>query len=124
MPSTDVVSRIRQRLWTQRTLTVSVAILLALCGTYGFGVVFDPDGSFLLLLTVGVVVPTLYDEYWPPYDRTWKAVCWVVGAAAVASAAFSALYWVGTELVGLSPLLASTAAFLVTTSGGIAVLTR
>jgi hypothetical protein len=69
-------------------------------------------------------VPTLYDEYWPPYDRTWKAVCWIVGAAAVASVAFSALYWVGAELVGLSSLLASTGAFLVTLGGGVALLAQ
>ncbi|WP_152041191.1 hypothetical protein [Salinigranum salinum] len=124
MPSTTVLTRIRQRFWTQRNLTVSVAIFLALCVTYGFGVVFDPDGSFLLLLTIGVVVPTLYDEYWPPYDRMWKAVCWIVVASAVASGAFSSLYWIGTELFGLSPLLASTGAFLLTMGGGIVLLAR
>jgi hypothetical protein len=87
-------------------------------------VVFDPDGSFLLLLTIGVVVPTLYDEYWPQYDRTWKAVSWIVGASAVASGGFIGLYWIGTELFGLLPLLASTGAFLVTMGGGIALLAR
>ena len=124
MPSTNVVTRIRQQFWTQRNLTVSVAILLALFLTYGFGVVFDPDGSFLLLLTIGVVVPTLYDEYWSPYNRTWKAVCWIVVASAVASGGFTGLYWIGTELFGLSSLLASTGAFLLTMGGGIALLAR
>jgi hypothetical protein len=92
--------------------------------TYGFSVMFDPDGSFLLLLTVGVVVPTLYDEYWSPYDQAWKAVGWIVGVSAVASGAFVSLYWVGSEVVRLSPLLASVATFLLTTIGGIAVLGR
>jgi hypothetical protein len=124
VPSTSIVTRIRERLWTQRNLTVSVAIVLALFCTYGFGVVFDPDGSVLLLLTVGVVVPTLYDEYWPPYDRTWAAVCWIVVASAVASGAFTSLYWIGTGLFGLSSLPASVGAFLVTTTGGIALLAR
>jgi hypothetical protein len=124
MPSTNVVRRIREWLWTQRNLTVSIAILLALSCTYGFGVVFDPDGSFLLLLTIGVVVPTLYDEYWPPYDRTWKAACWVVVASTVASGTFTSLYWIGSELFGLSSLLASTGAFVLTTVGGIALLAR
>jgi hypothetical protein len=99
-------------------------VSLALFLTYGFGVVFDHDGSFLLLLTIGVVVPTLYDEYWPQCDRTWKAVCWIAGASAVASGAFTGVYWIGTELFGLSSLLASTGAFLVTMSGGVAVLAR
>jgi hypothetical protein len=124
VPSTNVVTQIRQRFWTQRNLTVSVAILLAFFLTYGFGVVFEPDGSFLLLLTVGVVVPTLYDEYWSPYDRTWKAVCWIVVASAVASGAFTGLYFIGTELFGLSSILASAGAFLVATIGGIALLAQ
>jgi hypothetical protein len=124
MPSSNVVTRLRERLWTKRNLTVSVAIFLALFLTYGFGVVFDPDGSFLLLLTVGVVVPTLYDEYWSPYDQAWKAVGWIVGVSAIASGAFVSLYWVGSELVRVSPLLASVGAFLLTTIGSIAVLGR
>jgi hypothetical protein len=124
VPSSDVATRLRDRLWTKRTLTISTAIVVGLLVTYGFSVVFGPDGSFLLLLTVGVVVPTLSDEYWSPYDRAWKAVGWVVGASAVASGVFVSLYWVGSELVGLSPLLASAGAFLVTTIGGIAILGR
>lgn len=122
MPSSNVATRLHERLWTQRNLTISTAVLVALPVTYGFSVAFDPDGSFLLLLTVGVVVPTLYDEYWPPYDRAWKAAGWIVCTSAVASAAFVGLYWVGTELVGSPSLLASVGAFLLTAIGGIAVL--
>jgi hypothetical protein len=98
--------------------------VVGLLVTYGFSVVFGPDGSFLLLLTVGVVVPTLYDEYGSPYDQAWRAVGWVVGVSTVASGAFVSLYWIGSELAGLSPLLASAGAFLFTTGGGIAVLRR
>jgi hypothetical protein len=122
VPSSSVVTRLRDRLWTRRNLTITTAIVGGLLVTYGFSVTFDPDGSFLLLLTVGVVVPTLYDEYWSPYDQAWKAVGWIVGVSAVASGAFVSLYWVGSELVRLSPLLASVVAFLLTTIGGIAVL--
>ncbi|WP_380676576.1 hypothetical protein [Salinigranum sp. GCM10025319] len=124
MPSSTVVTRLRDRLWTHRNLTIATAIVVGLLVTSGFSVAFDPDGSFLLLLTVGVVVPTLYDEYWPQYDQGWKAVGWIVGASVVASGAFVSLYWVGTELAGLSPLLASVGAFVLTTVGGIAVLGR
>lgn len=124
MPSSDVVTRLRDRLWTKRNLTISTAIGIGLLVSYGFSLAFGSDGSFLLLLTVGVVVPTLYDEYWPPYNQASKAVGWIVGVSAVASGAFVSLYWVGTERAGLSPLLASTAAFLLTTIGGIAVLRR
>lgn len=124
MPSSSFVTRLRDRLWTQRNLTITTAIVGGILVTYGFSVMFDPDGSFLLLLTVGVVVPTLYDEYWSPYDQAWKAVGWIVGVSAVASGAFVSLYWVGSEVVRLSPLLASVATFLLTTIGGIAVLGR
>jgi hypothetical protein len=124
VPSSSFVTRLRDRLWTQRNLTITTAIVGGILVTYGFSVMFDPDGSFLLLLTVGVVVPTLYDEYWSPYDQAWKAVGWIVGVSAVASGAFVSLYWVGSEVVRLSPLLASVATFLLTTIGGIAVLGR
>ncbi|WP_142860494.1 hypothetical protein [Salinigranum halophilum] len=124
MPSTDVVTRIRERLWTQRNLTVVVAISLGLALTHGFSVVFGPDGSFLLLLAVGVVVPTLYDEYWPRYDRTWKAVGWIGVAAGVVAAAFAGLYWVGTEGLALAELPASAGAFVLITVGGIVTLGR
>jgi hypothetical protein len=102
VPSSSFVTRLRDRLWTQRNLTITTAIVGGILVTYGFSVMFDPDGSFLLLLTVGVVVPTLYDEYWSPYDQAWKAVGWIVGVSAVASGAFVSLYWVGSEVVRVS----------------------
>lgn len=124
MPSANTATRLRDRLRTQRNATVCTAVLLALPVTYAFGAAFGFDGSFLVLLTVGVVVPTLYDEYWPPYDETWKAVCWIVVASTLLSVAFTILYWVGVRLVALSPLPASTGSFLVTTVGCLALLAR
>jgi uncharacterized membrane protein len=75
-------------------------------------------------LAVGVVVPTLYDEYWPRYDRTWKAVGWIGVAAGVVAAAFAGLYWVGTEGLALAELPASAGAFVLITVGGIVTLGR
>ena len=124
MPSSDIAMQLRDRLWTHRNLTITTAIIVGLFITYVFGVTFDPEGSFLLLLTVGVVVPTLYDEYWPPYGQAWKAVGWIVGASVAASGVFVGLYWVGSSLFGLSSLLASTGSFLLTTGSGIVLLAR
>jgi hypothetical protein len=76
------------------------------------------------LLTLAVGVPTSYNTYWPSYDRTWKAVAWVIVAAAAATAAFTGLFVAGTKLLALSPFPASIGAFLVTSLGGQLLLAR
>lgn len=90
---------------TQRNLTILVAILVAVPIAYGFRVMVsgaDFGGSFLLLMTLAVGVPSAYDEYWPKYDRIWDAVIWIVLACIVATTEFIGLYLVGTELGNLS----------------------
>jgi hypothetical protein len=67
-------------------------------------------------------VPTVYDEYWPHYDQTWKAITWVIVACIVATIEFGSLYIVGTEYVSLPPLYASIVAFLITDLGDLAWL--
>lgn len=68
-------------------------------------------------------MPTAYDEYWTQYDQTWKAIVWILVACLVVTIEFVGLYIVGTEYVSLSPLYASTGAFLVTDLGNLAWLT-
>ncbi|MFC7174428.1 hypothetical protein ACFQL0_15900 [Haloplanus litoreus] len=80
------------------------------------------SGSFLLLVTLAVGVPTAYDEYWPQYDQTWKAIGWILLACAVVTIEFIGLYIVGTEYLDLTPLYASAGAFLVTDLGNLAWL--
>lgn len=127
MPSTGAVPRIYAWLTAQRNLTVFVAILVAIPTAYAFHSLVGVgrlSGDFLLLLTLAVGVPTAYDDYWPRYDRTWKAVAWVLAACAVATAEFTGLYLLGREAIGLSPLFASIGAFLVTDLGNLAWLSR
>jgi len=125
MPSTNSSSNMPDWLTTQRNLTIIVAILVAVPIAYGFRVMgssADYEGSFLLLMTLAVGVPTAYDEYWPKYDKIWNAVAWVFAACIVATMEFISLYLVGTEFGDLSPFLASIGAFLITDLGNLAWL--
>jgi hypothetical protein len=121
MPATRT-SRLRNWLTDQQQLVTLAAILVALPASYAFRATFGEfPGSFLLLVLLGVFVPTAYDDYWPRYDRTWKAVAWTLVACAVTATVFVGGYLVG-EAAGIGPLLAGLAAFLVTSLGGFAVL--
>jgi hypothetical protein len=70
-------------------------------------------------MTFAVSVPTIYDEYGPKHDQTWKVILWVSVACALGVFEFIILYLFGTEFVNLSPLLASVGAFLVTHLGNL-----
>ncbi|MCY4731188.1 hypothetical protein KY092_11545 [Natronomonas gomsonensis] len=115
MPSESIL---RERVFTQRNVTIAVAVLLALPAAYLFHDRFGADaGDFLLLFTVGVGVPTAYDGFWEPYDRTWKAVAWVVVASLLAVVVFVGSYLIAVEGLSLSPFLGSVAAFVVAYPG-------
>lgn len=125
MPSTRSVSRIYEWATTQRNLTIFVAILVAVPTSYAFQSMVSGGGStgdFLLLMTLAVGVPTAYDEYWPQYEQTWKAITWVLAACLVVTIEFVGLYLVGTDYVRLSPFYASIGAFLITDLGNLAWL--
>jgi len=125
MPSTSTVTRIYNWATTQRNLTIFVAILVAVPTAYGFQSIVSGGGSsgeFLLLMTLAVGVPTAYDEFWPRYNQTWKAIAWVLAACFVVAVEFVSLYFIGTEYVSLSPFYASTGAFLITDLGNLAWL--
>ncbi|GAB6862634.1 hypothetical protein ACFR97_16040 [Haloplanus litoreus] len=110
---------------SQRNLTIFVSIFAAFPLSYAFQSIVSENasaGSFLLLVTLAVGVPTAYDEYWPQYDQTWKAIGWILLACVIVTIEFSSLYIVGTEYAGLTPLYASTGAFLVTDLGNLAWL--
>jgi hypothetical protein len=120
MPST---TRVRNWLTDQQQVATLAAIVVALAAGYAFEARFGAyAGSFLLLMLLGVGVPMAYDGYWSRYDRTWKAIVWVLVACVVATVAFVGLYLVGTGLLVLDPFLASVGAFLVTDLGGLALL--
>ncbi|WP_424019659.1 hypothetical protein ACOZ4N_09355 [Halorientalis pallida] len=120
--STDGRSSLWDRATAQRNVAIYAAILVAVPAAYGFHTVFDAGGGdFLLLMTLAVGVPTAYNDYWPAFDRTWKAVAWVLVACTVATAAFAGLFLAGTERLALSAFPASVGAFLVTVGGVHAV---
>jgi len=125
MPSTSTVNRTYNWTTTQRNLTIFMAILVAVPTTYGFQSMVSGGGSagdFLLLMTLAVGVPTAYDEYWPQYNQTWKAIAWVLAACFLVTIEFVGLYLIGTDYVGFSPFYASIGAFLVTDLGNFAWL--
>jgi hypothetical protein len=125
MPSTNFVSRMTAWVTCQRNLTIFVSILAAFPLSYAFQSIASESasaGSFLLLVTLAVGVPTAYDEYWPHYDQTSKALIWILGACLVVTIEFGGLYIVGTEYVSLTPRFASTGAFLITGFGNLAWL--
>ena len=125
MPSTSVVSRVTNWATSQRNLTIFVSIFAAFPLSYAFQSIGSESasaGSFLLLVTLAVGVPTAYDEYWPQYDQMWKAIGWILIACIVVTIEFISLYIVGTEYINLTPLYASAGAFLVTDLGNLAWL--
>jgi len=122
MPSTSTPSKLSERVTTQRNLTIFTAVLVAIPAAYGFQWAFsgtDLGGSFLLLTTLAVGVPTAYEEHWPKYDRAQAAITWVLAACVVAAIEFTGLYLLGTDILELSPLFASVGAFLVVDLGNL-----
>lgn len=127
MSPTRVAADLYRRATSQRNVTIYTAIAVALPTAYAFQSTVgasELSGDFLLLMTLAVGVPTAYDEYWPRYDRTWKAVAWVLVACAVATAEFVGLYLLATAVLGLSPLVGGIGAFLVTDVGNLLWLSR
>ena len=123
MPSTEIVSATRKWITAQRQLTIVTAIAVALPTAYAFQSWSGAAGSgFLLLLTLAVGVPTAYDEYWPTYDRTWKAVSWVLVSCAAATVEFAGFFLAGTTVLALTPITSAVVAFLVTNLGTVALL--
>ena len=123
MPSTSSGTSLRERALTQQNATILTAILVAIPTAYGFHVWSGAEqGDFLLLLLLGVTVPTVYDDLWPAYDRTWKAIVWTLGACGVVTVEFVGLYVVGTDSLSLSPFAASVGAFGLTTVVNLALL--
>jgi len=125
MESQSTSSDISARLMTQRNLTIFTAILIAVPTAYAYHSMVGGNGQsgdFLLLMTLAVGVPTAYDEYWPRYEQTWKAIAWVLVACAIATIEFIGLYTAGAELADLSPFVASVGAFLITDLGNLAWL--
>ena len=125
MPST--VSRLLARATTRRNVTIYVAILMGVLVAAGVEravPAVDGPASFLLLVTLAVGVPTVYDECGPAHDRTAPAVAWVLAGCVVAAVEFVAVYLAVGVLAGLSVTPAAAVAFVVTAGVNLAWLVR
>ncbi len=111
---TETVARLRDRATTQRNVSIYVAIIVAVPLAYAFTLLFSYQGSLLLLLTLGLGVPTAYADYWPPYDDHWRVIGWVVAASTIATVEFTGVYVIATGRIHLSPFVGSITAFLIT----------
>lgn len=125
MASADMTSTVYRWATTQRNLTIFVSILIAIPMVYVFqSQIIESEfaASFFLLATLAVGVPSAYDEYWPQYSQTWKAIVWVLVAAVIATIEFTGLYLLGIEFVDLSPTVTAVCAFFVTDLGSLVLL--
>ncbi len=125
MPSTNIVTELSEWATTQRNLTIITSIIVAVPVASAFHLMTGSSsqaGGFLLLMTLAVGVPSAYDEYWPQYDRTWKAIAWVLIAATVVTVEFVSFYFLGSDVLKLSAFYAAVGAFLVTDLGNLAWL--
>lgn len=96
---------------------VPIAMAVGLGSTWYWN---ESVGGFLLLVTVGVFVPSVHEEQWPQ-DWPWPTdVLWTIAASAVAIGLFAGTYL----LAGLAvddPTLRAAIAFSVTSLGGWAL---
>lgn len=127
MPSYKIMNRISKSVTSQRNIVIYVSILIAVPTAYGFQATIgngEQATGFLLLLMLAVGVPTTYNDLWPTYDRTLKAIGWVLGASVAVILQFGALYVIGTIVVNVSPFAAAVGAFLITSIGNLLVMSR
>lgn len=77
--------------------------------------------GFLLLLTIGVLVPSAHETYWSQ-ERPWtRDVLWTVAASTVACGLFAAGYLLAGTLV-TDPTHSAALAFGATFLGGAVLL--
>ncbi len=120
MPSTRRLAALRDRLTAPRNVAILAAVAVAIPAAYAFHTAFEADqGDFLLLLALGVGVPTVHDRYGPT-DGVLAAVAWVLGGCVVVGLAFVAVYVAMLSLT--SGFLASAVAFLVAYLGPLTAL--
>lgn len=112
MAASGALSRLFARVRTVRNLVVAVAVVLAMpTGLYIGSVTGESGVGFLLLMVVGVAVPSAYDRRWHErFPDPVEAVAWTVAACAVSTTVYVGFYLLGRTAVG--DLLAATVAFV------------
>jgi hypothetical protein len=95
------------------TLVVLVAIVLAVpIAGYTTMRGFQFAGVFLLLTSIGISVPRVYEQYWSVEYRVAGAIGWTIGAGLVTTALFIGSYQLFVAV--LNPTNSAVAAFLLT----------
>lgn len=122
MPSHSTSDSVRNRPTTQRNVAICTAILMAIPVSIGFQTWAGPDaGGFLLLMLLGIGVPTGFDDYHQGFDDTWHSVAWALLASSIVAVEFVSLFLLSTGL-GQSPTAASVGAFLVASATNVVYL--
>ncbi|MEF8907455.1 MAG: hypothetical protein V5A13_06310 [Haloarculaceae archaeon] len=113
MPSTRL-SSLRERWLTTRNAAIFAAVAVALPAAYLFHAGFGAEqGDFVLLLALGVGVPTALDGVGP--DSPSGAVALTPGVCAVVGVLFAGIYGVALSVAGQFP--AAVAAFVLSYVG-------
>lgn len=123
--SYDSIAKVRNYIGSQRSLTIFVAMVLAIPISRHFeSTVGGLIGRLFLLVLIGATVPTAYEECWPRYDEAWKAVAWVLVAAVVVTTAFIGIYLAVTSVADLPFSFASFVSYFVTHIGAFRLFSR
>lgn len=113
MPSTRL-SSLRERWLTPRNAAILAAVAVALPAAYLFHTSFRAEqADFLLLLALGVGVPTALDGVGP--DSPSGAVALTLGVCAVVGVLFAGVYVLALSVAGQFP--AAVVAFVVSYVG-------
>lgn len=120
----SLLARFRRELFSRQSLVILVAIVVAVPVA---GALYEYTGDFaagfLLLVLLGVEVPSTYERRWPiAYESTVAIVAWTLGACALVAGAFLALYLAASAF--LSRPLGAVVAFVLATVAEIAVARR
>ncbi|ELY37446.1 hypothetical protein [Natronorubrum tibetense] len=114
--------RFREDLRSGSLPVILTAVPLAMAVGLGSGWYWDQFAAgFLLLLTIGVLVPYAHETYCSQ-NQSWKRdVLWTVGASAVACGLFASSYLLAGTLV-TDPTHNAAAAFVATFLSGAVLL--
>lgn len=96
------------------TLVILVAIVLAVSitgATWMSGIEFD--AGFLLLLSIGVCIPDVYERYWPGEYTPVGAIAWTIAMGLVTAALFIGSYQL--FVASMETISAAVAAYILTT---------
>jgi hypothetical protein len=111
------------RLRGPENVSILTAIVVAIPATLLVETRADGEGlGLLLLIAVGVVVPTMYRQQWPHHESVGGAVAWTVAASALVGAVLLGLAALLRTYVGLGGFASAALAFLVVGLGGPVVL--